>query len=106
MRKKRLDYIILLLVSVSPGFGFCNSITINKENAVVWLPEQDIRGYAEGFGGENLTVQHNDSSFTITALPDGSFSFLVEVVGRSVIAVSAHRDGQTYRTDELVLTLG
>lgn len=106
MRKKLLVYIILLLVALAPRIGFCNAITIHKENAVVWLPKQDIRGYAEGFEGADLTVHHNDSSFTITALPDGSFSFLVEVVGRSVIAVSAHRDGQTYRTDELVLTLG
>ncbi|MBK1441208.1 hypothetical protein JHJ32_14510 [Parapedobacter sp. ISTM3] len=99
-------YIILLLVSVGPNFGFCNSITINKENAVVWLPKQDIYGYAEGFGGADLTVHHNDSSFTIRALPDGTFSFLVEVVERSVISVSAHKDGQTYRSDALVLKLG
>jgi len=122
MRKKLLDrfasyrylyttalghfYIIVLLVSAGPSFGLCNAITIHKEDAVVWLPEQEIRGHAEGFGGEVLTVHHNDSSFTITAMPDGTFSFPVEVVGRSVISVWGPKNGRTYRSDELVLTLG
>lgn len=77
MNYKLLLLILMLIVFVELPAA---SVILYKTDATVWLPKQTLRGKLDGFTSSTVTIHHNDSTFSVTALEDGHFSFTIMLI--------------------------
>lgn len=102
-----LKTFLLICLSFVIKSNKASEIILFYNNAVVWLPQQNIKGKLAGFFADRVIVYSNDSSFFAQVKKDSSFSFplIVSEEGNN-IKVIAEDNGQTVSSKEIHLRLG